>query len=35
LFELLEAIDGFNDSVGHDIETRIAKWQPVQARCRK
>jgi superfamily II DNA or RNA helicase len=30
LFGLLEAIDGFNDSVGRDIETRIAKWQPVQ-----
>jgi hypothetical protein len=25
LFELLEAIDGFNDSVGSDIEARITK----------
>jgi superfamily II DNA or RNA helicase len=30
LFELMEAIDGFNESVGSDIEARITKWQPVQ-----
>ena len=30
MFELLEAIDGFNDSVGSDIEARITNWQPVQ-----
>jgi hypothetical protein len=30
LFRLLEAIDGFNDSVGGDIEARITQWQPVQ-----
>ena len=30
LFELLEAIDGFNESVGCGLEARIAKWQPVQ-----
>ena len=28
--ELLEAIDGFNDSAGGEIEARITKWQPVQ-----
>jgi superfamily II DNA or RNA helicase len=30
LFRLLEAIDGFNESAGGDIEARITKWQPVQ-----
>jgi superfamily II DNA or RNA helicase len=31
LFKLLEAIDGFNASVGGAIEARITRWQPVQA----
>ncbi|WP_316213434.1 DEAD/DEAH box helicase [Bradyrhizobium sp. SZCCHNR2034] len=35
VFELLEAIDGFNDSAGCDIETRITKWQPVQVALRE
>lgn len=35
LFELLEAIDGFNESVGCDIESRITKWQPVQVALRE
>lgn len=30
LFELAEAIDGFNSSIGRPIESRIVAWQPVQ-----
>jgi hypothetical protein len=34
LFALLDAIDGFNGSVGEAIEDRITKWQPVQTALR-
>ncbi|MFT3937634.1 hypothetical protein [Rhodopseudomonas sp.] len=30
LFALLEAVDGFNASVGNDFESRINTWRPVQ-----
>jgi superfamily II DNA or RNA helicase len=35
LFELLEAIDGYNDSVGADFEARVTNWQPVQLALRE